>query len=183
MDIYIDTNVLENFAQAGIDPVVAFAGSPYRLAVTPDLAEEYRTAITHEMVSTPAKLVAKRLLASSERRGIFGFAEAGSAYSGFGQGVLASDAMASTLKCCAIKEREGKIPDNRTDAFLAALSYGAVILTNDKGSHFKKVREGGGQVYSWIQVSGSHDSVDETLRSISRAVSAAAGSLSERDDE
>lgn len=183
MDIYIDTNVLKDFAQAGIDPVVAFAGSPYRLAMTPDLAEEYRTALTHEMVPTPVKLVAKRLLGSSERRGIFGFAGAGRAYSGFGQGVLASEAMASTLKGCTIEEREDRIPRNRTDVFLAALSYGAVILTNDKGSHFNKVKADGGQVYSWLQVSGSHDSVDETLRSIARAVSAAAGSLGKTGED
>jgi len=181
MDIYIDANVLKDFAQAGVDPVVAFAGSPYRLAMTPDLAEEYAAAINHEAVPTPVKLVAKRLLGSSDRRGIFGFAGAGEAYSGFGQGVLASEAMASTLKACTIKERENRIPRNRTDVFLAALSHGAVILTNDKGSHFNKVKADGGHVYSWIQMTGSHDSGDETLRSIAQAVAEAVGSLGEND--
>ncbi|WP_432592795.1 hypothetical protein [Stenotrophomonas maltophilia] len=179
MDIYIDTNFLPIFAARRIDPVVAFAGSPFRLAVTPDLAEEYRTTLTHDKVSESEKLVATRLLESSERRGIFGFAEGGEAYSGFGQGLLASESMASTVRSCTFKERGGRTPKNRTDVFLAALSYGAVILTNDKGSHFNKVKEKGGHIYSWIQLSGSHDSGDETLRRIARAVAGAAGSLGE----
>ncbi|MEE9891411.1 MAG: hypothetical protein PBU96_18860 [Stenotrophomonas geniculata] len=177
MDIYIDTNFLRIFAAQGIDPVVAFAGSPFRLAVTPDLAEEYRATLTLEKVPASEKLVAKRLLESSERRGIFGFAEGGGAYSGFGYGLLASESMASSVGSCTIKERGDRTPKNRADVFLAALSYGAVILTNDKGSHFKKVKADGGHVYSWIQVTGNNDSGDETLRSIARALARAVGSL------
>lgn len=179
MDIYIDTNLLSMFAQDRIDPIAAFAGSPYRLAMTPDLADEYRTTLNHERVSMSEKLVAKRLLESSEPRGIFGFAEGGKAYSGFGQGVLASESMASTVRSCTFKERGDRAPTNRTDVFLAALSFGAVVLTDDKGSHFKNVKKDGGHIYSWSQVLASEQSDDEVLRSIGRTVLAATGTLRE----
>lgn len=153
MNVYFDNNTLPELVRTGVDPVSALAGTKYVVAVTPDLATEYRQAIANELVPSPEKELCQRLLSAASPRGIFGFAEGGGCYSGFGYGVLATDGMVKTIQSITVTERPGKeIPKNRTDAFLAALADGAVIITNDGGSHFKRARAAGQHVFSWAEL-------------------------------
>ncbi|BCN13350.1 hypothetical protein RPSD_52350 (plasmid) [Ralstonia solanacearum] len=153
VNVYFDNNTLPEVARAGLDLVSALAGSKYVVSVTPDLATEYRQAIANERVPLAEKELCQRLLSAAEPRGIFGFAEGGNCYSGFDYGVWATDGMVKTIQSITVTERPGKeIPKNRTDAFLAALADGAVIITNDGGSHFKRARAGGQHVYSWAEI-------------------------------
>lgn len=153
MNLYIDNNVVPDLLGASVDPVMAVAGSEFVLSVTPDLAQEYRQAIESERVPLVEKELCRALLAAVTERGIFGFAEAGGAYSGFDHGVWATKEMVETIRSTKITPRSGKvIPKNRTDAFLAALSQGAVVITNDTGGHFKRAKAAGQHVYSWSEI-------------------------------
>lgn len=153
MNLYFDNNVLPDLIRAGVNPVVAVAGSEFVLSVTPDLAEEYRQAIENERVPLAEKELCQALLAAATERGIFGFAEAGGAYSGFNHGMWATKEMIETIRSTNITPRAGKaIPKNRTDAFLAALSQGAVVVTNDTGSHYKRAKAAGQHIYSWSEI-------------------------------
>lgn len=153
MNLYFDNNVLPDLIREGINPVVALAGSEFVLSVTPDLAEEYRQAIEHERVPLAEKELCRVLLIAATECGIFGFAEAGGAYSGFNHGMWATTEMVKTIQSTQISPRAGKaIPKNRTDAFLAALSQGAVVVTNDNGSHYKCAKAAGHHLYSWSDI-------------------------------
>ncbi|MFL9965976.1 hypothetical protein PQR02_34155 [Paraburkholderia sediminicola] len=153
MNLYFDNNVLPDLIRAGINPVVAVAGSEFVLSVTLDLAEEYLQAIENERVPLAEKRLCRALLVAATERGIFGFAEAGGAYSGFDHGMWATEEMGETIRSTNIPHRAGKvIPKNRTDAFLAALSQGAVVVTNDTGSHYKRAKAAGQHVYSWSEI-------------------------------
>lgn len=169
MNIYFDNNTLPDMARTGIDPGAALAGSEFVISVTPDLATEYQQAIDHESVPPAEKELCKRLLAAATERGIFGFAEAGGnggGYSGFGHGYWATDSMSKTLQSIKVTERPGKaIPKNRTDAFLAALAEGAVVITNNlNDSHFKRARAAGHHVYSWAEIIGDDHVSDLAIR-------------------
>ncbi|UVE64778.1 hypothetical protein L2Y90_13060 [Burkholderia pyrrocinia] len=156
MNVYFDNNTLANLAQAGIDPVAALAGSEFTLAVTPDLATEYKQGIDSDNTIAAEKDLCRRLLAAATERGIFGFAGpdgSSNGYSGFNHGYWADESTIQTLQSVKVTERPGKaIPKNRTDAFLAALAAGAVIITNDTGKHFQRAREQGRHVYSWTEL-------------------------------
>jgi len=153
MNLYFDNNVLPDLIRAGVNPVTAVAGSEFVLAVTPDLAEEYRQAIESERVPLAEKELCRALLVAVAERGIFGFAEAGGAYSGFDHGMWATKEMVETIRSTKITPRPGKvIPKNRTDAFLAALSQGAIVVTNDTGGHYKRAKAAGRHVYSWSEI-------------------------------
>jgi len=153
MNLYFDNNVLPDLVQANVNPVMAVAGSEFVLSVTPDLAEEYRQAIEHDWVPQAEKKLCLALLEAVTERGIFGFAEAGGAYSGFDHGMWATKEMAEFIRSTKITPRPGKvIPKNRTDAFLAALSQGSVVVTNDTGAHYRRAKAAGQHVYSWAEV-------------------------------
>lgn len=154
MNVYFDNNVLHEIVDANIDPVSALSGSEFQIAVTPDLATEYRQAIDNFKVSDAEREVCRRLLGACREIGVFGFAEAGGGYSGFDHGMFATEQMSATIASTPIKERPGKdIPKHRTDAFLAALSEGAMIVTNDTGSHYKRAKAAGQHIYSWDEIS------------------------------
>ncbi|KVM78161.1 hypothetical protein [Burkholderia stagnalis] len=156
MNVYFDNNTLANLAHAGIDPVAALANSEFTLAVTPDLATEYRQGIQSDNATAAEKDLCRRLLAAATERGIFGFAGpdgSGNGYSGFDHGYWADEGTIQTLQSVKVTERPGKvIPKNRTDAFLVALAAGAVVITNDTGKHFQRARENGHHVYSWAEL-------------------------------
>ncbi|MCA8094432.1 hypothetical protein LGM65_26760 [Burkholderia anthina] len=156
MNVYFDNNTLANLAQAGVDPVAALAGSEFTLAVTPDLATEYRQGIDSDNATVAEKDLCRRLLAAATERGIFGFAGpdgSSNGYSGFNHGYWADEGTVQTLQSIKVTERPGKaIPKNRTDAFLVALAAGAVVITNDTGKHFRHARENGHHVYSWAEL-------------------------------
>ncbi|MFM0399667.1 hypothetical protein PQR37_10400 [Paraburkholderia nemoris] len=169
MNVYFDNNTLPDLVRAGVDPISALMGSEFIISVTPDLATEYQQAIDHQAVQPAEKELCQRLLTAATERGIFGFAEAGSnggGYSGFGHGYWATDSMSKTLQSIKVTERPGKaIPKNRTDAFLAALAEGAVVITNNlNDSHFKQVRAAGHHVYSWAEIIGDDDVSDLAIR-------------------
>lgn len=153
MNIYFDNNTLPNLVRAGVDPVASLHGSEFVISVTPDLATEYRQAIENDRVPETEKELCRRLLAAATERGIFGFAEAGGAYSGFDHGIWATNSTIETIRSIPITERPGKeIPKNRTDAFLVALADGAMVITNDTGSHFIRARTVGHYVCSCAEI-------------------------------
>ena len=165
MNVYFDNNTLPNLVRADIDPIAALGGSEFVISVTPDLATEYRQAVQNDRVSQAEKELCRRLLVASSERGIFGFAEAGGAYSGFDHGVWATNSTVETLRSIPITERPGKkIPKNRTDAFLVALAEGAVVITNDTGSHFTRSQANGHHVYSWAVIVGDVHSSSAVAR-------------------
>lgn len=167
MNVYFDNNTLAEMVQAGIDPIAALAGSEYVVSVTPDLASEYRQAMASENVPAAEKDLCRQLLAAATERGIFGFDEAGSGYSGFDFGVWATEGMTETLRSIKVTDRPGKpIPKNRTDAFLVALSEGAVLITKDTGSHFKRARSAGQHVYSWAEIAAGAAAPSEVAQQI-----------------
>ncbi|KGV26671.1 hypothetical protein [Burkholderia pseudomallei] len=153
MHIYFDNNTLADLARAGIDPVTALADSEFTLALTPDLATEYRQGIQSDNATAAEKDLCRRLIAAAPERGVFGFAGpdgSSNGYSGFDNGYWADEGTAQTLRSIKMTERPGKaIPKNRTDAFLVALSEGAVVITNNlNDSHFKRARAAGRHVYT-----------------------------------
>ncbi|MEX3846247.1 hypothetical protein [Paraburkholderia sp. BR10882] len=153
MNLYLDNNVLPDLIRAGVNPILAVAGSEFVLSVTPDLAEEYRQAIENERVSLAEKELCRALLVAATEHGIFGFSEAGGGYSGFDNGMWATKEMAEIIRSTKIKARAGKaIPKHRTDAFLAALSQGAMVVTNDTGGHYDRAKAAGQHVYSWSEI-------------------------------
>lgn len=167
MNLYFDNNVLPDLIRAGVNPVQAVVGSEFVLSVTPDLAEEYRQAIENERVPLAEKELCRALLVAATARGIFGFAEAGGAYSGFGQGMLATKEMVETIQSTNIQPRAGKaIPKNRTDALLAALSQGAVVVTNDTGKHYKRAKTAGQYVYSWSEIYAIDQAPSDIVRKL-----------------
>ena len=172
MNIYFDNNTISDLVKSGIDPVSALASSEFVVSVTPDLATEYRQAINHEkpeQVSPAERELCRRLLTAATERGIFGFAEAGSGYSGLDYGVWASDGMIETIQAAPITSRPSKeIPKNRTDAFLAALSDGAIVITNDTGSHFNHARAAGQHVYSLMDVVNSASTASDIMLKLGR---------------
>lgn len=164
----ISANVLPDMIRAEVNPVVALAGSDFVLSITPDLAEEYRQAIANERVPCTEKELCQALLFATIERGIFGFAEAGPAYSGFGHGMWATKEMVETILSTKITLRPGKvIPKNRTDSFLAALSQGAVVITNDTGGHYKRAKAAGQHVYSWSEIYDVESAPSEIVRKLS----------------
>ncbi|WP_081076102.1 hypothetical protein [Burkholderia cepacia] len=172
MNVYFDNNTLANLVQAGIDPVAALADSEFTLAVTPDLSTEYRQGIQSDNTTAAEKDLCRRLLAAPTERGIFGFAGpdgSSNGYSGFDHGYWADEGTIQTLQSVKVTERPGKqIPKNRTDAFLVALSEGAVVITNNvNDSHFKRARAAGRQVYTWSEISGAVEAPSETARRLS----------------
>ncbi|URV24850.1 hypothetical protein [Burkholderia gladioli] len=172
MNVYFDNNTLADLARAGIDPVAALADSEFTLAVTPDLAIEYQQGIQSDNATAAEKDLCRRLLASATERGIFGFAGpdgSSNGYSGFDHGYWADEGTVQTLQSIKVTERLGKaIPKNRTDAFLVALSAGAVVITNNlNDSHFKRARAAGRHVYTWPEVSGAVEAPSETARRLS----------------
>jgi hypothetical protein len=169
MNIYFDNNTLADLVRADIDPVTALLGSEFVISVTPDLATEYQQAIDHTEVESAEKELCRRLLAAATEKGIFGFAEAGGAYSGFGNGMFASDRTTGILQSISMPDRAGKpIPKNRTDAFLAVLAEGAVVITNNlNDSHFKRVRTAGHHVYSWIEIVSGPAAPSDVARQLS----------------
>jgi len=172
---YFDNNALPDLARAGVDPVAALTGSKYVVSVTPDLASEYRQAIANVRVPSGEKELCRRLLSAANPCGIFGFAEGGSGYSGFGCGSLATDAMVKTMQSINITERPGKeIPKNRTDAFLAALAESAVIVTNDRGLHFELARAAGHHVYSWAEIADATKAPSEVALDLGRLLTGVA---------
>ena len=167
MNLYLDNNILPDLVQVGVNPVMALAGSEFILSVTPDLAEEYRQAIESEKVPLAERELCQALLVAAKERGILGFAEAGGAYSGFDHGLLATQEMTDILRSTRITPRPGRrIPKNRTDAFLAALSQGAIVITNDTGSHYKRARAAGHHVYSWSEVYDVERAPSEVARKL-----------------
>nr|WP_249173197.1 hypothetical protein [Burkholderia vietnamiensis] len=163
---------MANLAQAGVDPVAALTGSEFTLAVTPDLATEYQQGIQSGNTTAAEKDLCRRLLAAATERGIFGFAGpdgSSNGYSGFDHGSWADEGTVQTLQSIKVTERPGKaIPKNRTDAFLVALSEGAVVITNNlNDSHFKHARAAGRHVYTWPEVSGAVEAPSETARRLS----------------
>ncbi|NIF69592.1 hypothetical protein F3J16_05200 [Burkholderia sp. Ap-962] len=172
MNVYFDNNTLANLAQAGIDPATALAGSEFTLAVTPDLTIEYQQGIQSNNATTTEKDLCRRLLAAAPERGIFGFAGpdgSSNGYSGFDHGYWADEGTVQTLQSIKVTERPCKaIPKNRTDAFLVALSAGAVVITNNlNDSHFKRARAAGRHVYTWPEASGAVKAPSETARRLS----------------
>ncbi|KVH02780.1 hypothetical protein WS84_04265 [Burkholderia anthina] len=169
MNVYFDNNTLAKLVQAGIDPVTALADSEFTLAVTPDLATEYQQGVQSDNTTPAEKELCRRLLAATPERGIFGFAGpdgSSNGYSGFDHGYWADEGTIQTLQSVKVTERPGKaIPKNRTDAFLVALSGGAVIVTNNlNDSHFKRARAAGWHVYTWPEVSGAAQAPSETAQ-------------------
>ncbi|HDR8964727.1 TPA: hypothetical protein QDB13_002330 [Burkholderia vietnamiensis] len=172
MNLYFDNNVLSDLIRAGVNPVVAVADSEFVLSATPDLAEEYRQAIESERVPLAEKELCRALLVAATPRGIFGFAEAGAAYSGFGHGMWATKEMVETIRSTKITPRPGKvIPKNRTDAFLAALSQGAVVVTNDTGGHYKRAKAAGQHVYTWPEIYDVEKAPSDIARKLSSLLS------------
>ncbi|WP_175665864.1 hypothetical protein ACN9MG_16305 [Burkholderia ambifaria] len=172
MNVYFDNNTLANLVQARIDPVAALAGSEFTLAMTPDLATEYQQGIQSGNTTTAEKDLCRQLLVAATERGIFGFAGpdgSSNGYSGFDHGYWADEGTFQTLQSIKVTERPGKaIPKNRTDAFLVALSEGAVVITNNlNDSHFKRARAAGRHVYTWPEVSGAVEAPSETARRLS----------------
>ena len=167
MNLYFDNNVLPDLIRAGVNPVAAVAGSEFVLSVTPDLAEEYRQAIENERVPVAEKELCRALLIAATECGIFGFAEAGGAYSGFNHGMWATNEMVEMIRSTKITPRAGKvIPKNRTDAFLAALSQGAVVVTNDTGGHYKRAKAAGLHVYSWSEIYAEEKAPSDLARKL-----------------
>ncbi|WP_010093039.1 hypothetical protein [Burkholderia ubonensis] len=172
MNVYFDNNTLANLVQASIDPVAALADSEFTISVTPDLTTEYQQGIQSDNATAAEKDLCRRLLAAATERGIFGFAGpdgSSNGYSGFDHGYWADEGTIQTLQSVKVTERHGKaIPKNRTDAFLVALSEGAVVITNNlNDSHFKRARAAGRHIYTWSEISGTVEAPSETALRLS----------------
>jgi hypothetical protein len=156
MYVYFDNNVLPDLIRDRIDPVTSLAETEFVISVTPDLAAEYQQAIDNVKVPEDEKNLCSRLLRVAREVGIFGFDDAGGC-SGLDRGTFANSEQASIIAETPMVLRPGKaIPKNRTDAFLAALSLGAIVVTNDDtGSHWKRARSAAQHVYSWSDVRGN----------------------------
>lgn len=171
MNVYFD-NTLADLARAGIDPATALADSEFTLAVTPDLATEYQQGIQSDNATAAERELCRCLLAAAPEHGVFGFAGpdgSSNGYSGFDHGYWADEGTVQTLQSVKVTKRPGKaIPKNRTDAFLVALSEGAVVITNNlNDSHFKRARAAGRHVYTWSEISGAVEAPSETARRLS----------------
>jgi hypothetical protein len=155
MYVYFDINVRPDLVRAEIDPVAALDGTEFVIAMTPDLRAEYEVSERHPEVLTTERALSSKLLAIAVEIGVFGFAEAGlnSGYSGFDHGMFLSAAQVDLIGQTPIVLREGNlIPKHRTDTFLSVLAAGAVVITNDKGGHWKRARAAGYRVFLWNEV-------------------------------
>ncbi|MFM0031169.1 hypothetical protein PQR70_33635 [Paraburkholderia madseniana] len=171
MFVYFDNNVLVDLVRSDVDPVSALAGSQFVIAVTPDLAAEYQQAIGNEKVSRAERELCVRLLSISVEAGIFGFGEAGSGYSGFDHGGFASEEQIRLIASTPVSEKPGRaIPKHRTDAFLAALASGAIVVTNDTGGHWKRAKAAGYHVYRWAELSVPGAAPSELAASLTQAL-------------
>ncbi len=65
--IFIDGCAVNRFALVNVRPARALAGSPFTLAVTPDLEAEYTRALDHLFVPSYVKAVLREILAVCER--------------------------------------------------------------------------------------------------------------------
>jgi hypothetical protein len=156
MDVMIDSCVVDSFASEGFDPVADLRGTEFNLAYTPDLQFEYRQKADHEAASASAKALALGLLQSGSLRGFFGFGDSTQPvqpYLGFDQGIWVDPDQAEAIRSIRTrKNRKGPIPRNRTDGGLVAFAKNALVVTNDRGSHWKQAPQGKGRVIQWVEL-------------------------------
>jgi len=143
MDVMIDNCVVDRFASAGLNPVVALRGTEFVLRYTPDLEREYRQKLHHPSASPEARALAEAILKWGIRVGFFGFEEP---YLGFDQGVFAEEDQAQVIGSIKTKQNpKGPIPRNRTDSGLVAFAKDLLGLTdNTTDSHWKEPRSAKG---------------------------------------
>jgi hypothetical protein len=148
-----DRCVLDLCAKDGIDPVADLSETEFVVAYTPDLKFEYLQALSHSDPSPETKELIRKILSTGTLHGFFGFAEEGATvqpYLGWGAGVWADPSQSDVIASIATKEnKNGPIPRNRTDAVLVAFAKDAIVITSDKGAHWRRAPEGAGRVIHW----------------------------------
>jgi hypothetical protein len=63
--VFIDGCAVNRFATINVDPARELAGTPFELALTPALEEEYRQALAHRRVEPHIKALLRTLLAAA----------------------------------------------------------------------------------------------------------------------
>jgi len=94
------------------------------------------------------------ILAAGKLCGFFGFSELEetdrSPCLGFDAGVWADSTQSDVIASIKTKPNQKRpVPRNRTDSHLVAFARVAIVITDDKGPHWKRVLEGEGQVIQW----------------------------------
>jgi hypothetical protein len=164
MDIFLDGCVLELLDEAGID-VNSLDSSGVRFCYTPDLKREYRSKLENSS-SAGAKALAQHILEHGLETSFFGFSERNAddpgPVLGFGQGTWVSRGQSECISKIKMSDRGlGKIPKNRTDAYLVAFAESALVITNDQGAHWKLAPAGPGRVVYWNELQNALSSAGD----------------------
>lgn len=155
MDLFIDSCAVERLTEAGYQSE-DIAALPFKIHYTPDLKREYEQKLCSNTTAA-AKDVAKFLLSTGALVSFFGFSEENSADPGpclgWGQGLWASHEQSECIDRIRVSIREGRIPKNRTDAYLVAIAQYALVLTdNSNDPHWKTAPLGPGRVIFWREL-------------------------------
>lgn len=145
--VIFDNMTIDLLADIGLDPIEDLRHSEFEIICTPDLREEYIQA-SENAKSSAARELAARMAKAARTSGIFGFD--GPPFAGFDEGNFPSPEQEKILAAVRVKDRPGKIPQNRTDSHLVALAEWALVVTNNTNdSHWKLAPSGRGRLIWW----------------------------------
>lgn len=148
--VYLDTNMIDRFVEAGLDPINLLQNSEYSLAITNDVRREIECMIekSKKKIDLESKKkidLGKRILDNCPSRSYFGYSDpddsAPQRCGGYDEGIWQSQQSSDFLDSHCSKE--GKIgptgiPKKRTDYDLASLSADYWVITDNSGeAHWK----------------------------------------------
>ena len=142
MQVFFDSCVVDHLADHQIDPIRDLAGTDFQIAYTPDLKQEYETALAHPGPSDQTKELLRRLRQQEamQPRTLTSFFELDEGPGlGLDQGEWASPTQIQTIDSVPTGDnRPPGIPSKRTDIYLVAMAENHIIITaNTKDTHWK----------------------------------------------
>ncbi len=172
--VIIDNCAVDRLAEFGVNPVLDFESTEFRLMYTPDLKREYEMALSASaQTAQHARKLIEQILKAGNLIGFFGWDDGCGPCLGFDRGVWIGKDQQDVIASVNPKTNARGLPRKRTDAHLVAFARDAIVITaNVNESHWMRAPEGAGCVIQWNDLVGILRNMPNLAHAIRHLVSA-----------